>query len=138
MKLIRPSTNSNPTIPQKIGIRRMLLLVAVTVGLTTLYYLLPKLGFYYAPHVYLVVGGVTALGYVLYNRGFHTRGKTEDMLPNHLPLEVRRQMIADGKRRFERSKWVLLILLPILLVFLIDIIYLFMIPEGWLPEDLLS
>ena len=116
----------------------MLLLVAITVGLTTLYYLLPKIGFYYAPHVYLAVGTVLALGYVLYNRGFNTRGKTEDMLPNHLSAEVRQQMIEDGKRRLEKSKWAHMILLPILLVFLIDIIYLFMSPEEWIAEGLVS
>ena len=127
MKRNQISSKINASVPKKIAIRRMLLLVAITVALATLYYLLPAL---YAPCVYLAVGGGLALGYVIYNRGFNTRGKTVDMLPEHIPVEKRQQMIQDGARRFESSRWVLLILLPILLVFMIDIIYLFMIPEG--------
>ena len=130
MKLIQSSQKTNPTVSKKVAIRRMLLLVAITVALATLYYILPAFGFLYAPHVYLAAGGGLALGYVIYNRGFNTRGKTVDMLPEHIPVEKRQQMIQDGARRFESSRWVLLILLPILLVFMIDIIYLFMIPEG--------
>ena len=132
MKLIQNSSTpkAKATVPKKEGIRRMLSLVAITVTLATLYYLLPAFGFFYAPHVYLAVGGGLALGYVIYNRGFYLRGITADMLPDHIPAEKRQQMIEDGARRFEKSRWMLLILLPILLVFMIDIIYLFMIPEG--------
>ena len=130
MKRNQISSKINASVPKKIAIRRMLLLVAITVALATLYYLLPALGFLYAPHVYLAVGGGLALGYVIYNRGFYLRGVTADMLPGHIPAEKRQQMIEDGARRFQSSRWMLLILLPILLVFMIDIIYLFMIPEG--------
>ena len=111
----------------------MLILVANTIGLTALYYVLPMFGFFYMPHIYLMAGGGLALWYIIYNRGFNTRGKTPDMLSDTLSLEERRELIRIGEERFEKTRWVLLILLPLLLVFLIDIVYLFLI-----PEDLLS
>ena len=108
----------------------MLILVANTLGLTALYYVLPIFGFFYLPHVYLTIGGGLALWYVIYNKGFQTKGKTPEMLSDALPLQERQRLIEEGERRFEASRWALLILLPLLFVFFFDIIYLFMIPEG--------
>ena len=82
------------------------------------------------PHIYLAAGGALALWYIIYNRGFNTKGKTPDMLSDTLSQEERVELIRAGEERFEKSRWALLILLPILFVFLIDTIYLFMIPEG--------
>ena len=95
-----------------------------------LYYVLPRFGFLYTPHVYLFGGGALAIWYVIYNRGFNTRGKTADMLPDELPLEKREALIAEGERRFQKTRWALFILLPLLFVFLFDTVYLFLIPEG--------
>ena len=110
----------------------VLILVANLMLFGTLYYLLPLLGFYYLPFIYLGIASVLALWYVIYNKGFRTLHKTPDMLPDSFTLEEREFMVADGKRRMESSRWMLLILLPIIAVFLIDYIYLL------LPEDLLS
>lgn len=112
------------------AVRRMLILIANTIGLTALYYILPMFGFFYMPHIYLAAGGALALWYIIYNRGFNTKGKTPDMLSDKLSLEERKELIRAGEERFEKTRWVLLILLPLLLVFLIDTVYLFMIPEG--------
>ena len=112
------------------AVRRMLFLIANTIGLTALYYILPMLGFFYMPHIYLSAGGGLALWYIIYNRGFNTRGKTPDMLSDKLSPEERKELIRVGEERFEKTRWVLLILLPLLLVFLIDTVYLFLIPEG--------
>ena len=110
----------------------VLILVANLMLFGTLYYLLPLLGFYYLPFIYLGIASVLALWYVIYNKGFRTLHKTPDMLPDSFTIEEREFMVADGKRRMESSRWMLLILLPIIAVFLIDYIYLL------LPEDLLS
>ena len=112
------------------AVRRMLILIANTIGFAALYYILPALGFFYMPHIYLVAGGGLALWYIIYNRGFNTKGKTPDMLSDALSLEERQELIRMGEVRFEKTRWALLILLPLLLVFLFDMIYLFMIPEG--------
>ena len=115
-------------LPQ--GRRHMILLIANTIFFILIYYLVPLLGFRYMPLVYLVGGAALAFWFVIYNRGFRTRGKTPDMLPEELPLAEREEMIADGERRFKKSRWALTILLPIIFTFLFDIIYLFMVPEG--------
>ncbi len=108
----------------------MLILIANTIGFAALYYILPVLGFFYMPHVYLAGGGGLALWYIIYNRGFNLKGKTPDMLSDTLTLEERQRLIRESEERFERTRWALLILLPLLLVFLFDTIYLFIIPEG--------
>ena len=110
--------------------RRMVLLLTNLVCFGALYIVLPKLGFYHLPIVYLIGGGALAIWFVIYNRGFNTRGKTPDLLPDDIPLADREAMIAEGERRFARSRWTLLVLIPLLLIILLDFIYLNFIPEG--------
>ena len=64
----------------------VLILVANLILFFSLYYLLPKVGFYYLPFIYIIGGGILAMWYVIYNRGFRTRNKTPDMLPEELSL----------------------------------------------------
>ena len=113
--------------------KRMILLIVNTVFFAALYFLIAKIGYYAQLAVcmgYLLGGGALGLWYVIYNRGFALRGKTPDMLPSEISLSERVAMIEDARRRFERSRWALLILLPILVTFLLDMAYLFLIPEG--------
>ena len=109
---------------------RLLLLVLNTTALACLYFVLASHGFPYISFVYLLGGGALAIWYVIYNRGFNTRGKTADMLPDEFPLAERERLIEEGKQRMQKSRWALLILLPILITLLLDMAYLFLIPEG--------
>lgn len=132
MKLNLPSHSKsygNRQAPHQAG-GWMALLVANTVLMTILYYVAPAIGFPYLPVVYLLGGGALALWFVIYNRGFQTKGKTADMLPGHLTLEERERIIAEGERRFRKSRWALTVLLPVIFVFLIDTVYLFILPKG--------
>ncbi len=115
------------------AVLRLLLLLVATVGFLLLYYIIPRLGFLYMPHIYLLVGGGLALWFVIYNRGFNTKGKTPDMLPDEIPLSRREEMIREGEARLSRSRWALYVILPLLVTLLVDMIYLFVIPEGLLP-----
>ena len=129
--------------PPTPGARRLAVLLAVNVVLALLlYYLVPVLlpagSFPYMSVLYLAAGAALAIWYVVYNRGFRTRGKSPADLPDNLPLTEREQMIADGERRMRQSRWALTILIPIIVTFLFDMIYLFLIPEGWIPEGLFS
>ena len=97
--------------------------------LITLYFLIPSLlSFSYMPQIYLLLGAVLALYYVIYNRGFVAKNATPDELPNHMTPVQKQAFIEEGQRRFKKSKWVLTILIPIILTFFIDIIYLFLYP----------
>lgn len=115
------------------GYKLAVALIGNTVLLLMLYYAAPLFRFFYLPVIYLLAGIGLALWYVGYNRGFNTRGKTADQLPDDIPLPEREELIADGKRRMKRSRWALTLLLPLIIVLLIDMIYLFFIPEGLLP-----
>ena len=50
------------------------------------------------------------------------------MLPNTMTIEEKQAYLARARERMEKSKWVLTVLIPILLVFAVDMIYLFIIP----------
>ena len=45
-----------------------------------------------------------------------------------VPAEEKQAYLARARERMEKSKWVLTVLIPILLVFAVDMIYLFIIP----------
>jgi len=124
-------SSKKPQPDQNTRQKQLVLVLAANLLLFgTLYYLAPSLGFYHLPFIYLGVGAVLALWYVIYNKGFRTLHKTADMLPEELSLEEREFLIADGKRRMESSRWALLIILPLLAVFLVDYVYL-NLPEAW-------
>lgn len=123
--------DSRPPVP---GARRLAVLLGVNIVLAlSLYYLVPVLfparGFPYMSILYLTAGAVLAIWYVVYNRGFRTRGKTPADLPDNLTLAEREKLIAEGENRMRKSRWILLILIPIIVTFLFDMIYLFLIPE---------
>ena len=113
--------------------KRLILLIVNTAFFAALYFLISKIGYYAQLAVcmgYLLGGGALGLWYVIYNRGFVLRGKTPEMLSSEIPLSERVAMLEEAGCRFERSRWALLILLPILVTFLLDMAYLFVIPEG--------
>ena len=77
---------------------------------------------------YMAIETVFVLVYVIYNRGFSRRGITVEMLPQSWSDEKKEEFIASGVRRFEKSKWMLVVILAFLLTFLIDMIELWIVP----------
>lgn len=75
---------------------------------------------------YLVATAAFAIAYVLYNRGFSRRGVTADMLPDTMSPEEKCEFIADGERRLKKSKWMLTILFPLIVVFMWDMIEIYL------------
>ena len=80
---------------------------------------------------YTILLAVTSFGYVIYNRGFSRKNVTIDMLPDEWPPEKKTEFIEDGERRLQKSKWVLLILLPLIGIFAYEIIDIYIISK-WL------
>jgi len=78
--------------------------------------------------IYTVALAVTAFGYVIYNRGFSRKNVTLDMLPDEWAPEKKTEFIEDGKRRLERSKWVLTVLIPLLGVFAYELMDIYLMP----------
>ncbi len=78
--------------------------------------------------IYLAAGTVLAFAYVIYNRGFVGKNATPEMLPNTMTPEEKQQFITDCKERLRRSKWMLTVLVPILLTFMLEMMVQFLFP----------
>ena len=65
------------------------------------------------------------LAYLIYNRFFYKKGITQEQLPHSMTLEQKDAFLKDGEVRMQRSRWMLLIILPLLVTFLIDALDLF-------------
>lgn len=70
-----------------------------------------------ASAVYGVITLAVALYYILYNRGTIGKLPTPEMLPPSWDKAQREAFLADLKARRERSKWAMLILIPMIVVF---------------------
>ena len=104
-------------------------LVGATVAALTVYRFLMQGPYFRVTLIaYMVIGGVAALGYVLYNRGFSRRGVTADMLPSDWSDEKKNEYIEDGVRRMKRSRWVLILAFAIFATLAFDLIELYMWP----------
>ncbi len=73
----------------------------------------------------LLVGFV--LGYLIYNRFLYRKNLTPEDLPNTMTYEEKEAFLADGKRRLERSRWMMLIIFPLVITFLFDTFELFVL-----------
>ncbi len=98
------------------GLRQPILSVIVTLG-------------------YWLALAALAVAYIIYNRGFTRKNVTEDMLPDTWSKEKKEEFIADGKRRAERSKWLLTVIITVMIPIALDAIYLFTWP---MIQDLFS
>ena len=78
--------------------------------------------------LYLAVGAIMTLVFVIYNRGFVGKGLTPDQLPNTMSYEEKQKFIDDCAARMHRSRWMLTVIFPIVLAFCLDMIYLFLFP----------
>jgi hypothetical protein len=74
-------------------------------------------------YMVLLVGFV--LAYLIYNRFLYRKNLTPEDLPDTMSAEQKQEFIADGERRLERSKWMMLFIFPLALVLLFDAAELF-------------
>ena len=94
----------------------------------TLYLVGVRINAYVTFIIYTVLFGVTVIGYIIYNRGFTRKNVTLDMLPEEWPPEKKTEFIEDGKRRIEKSKWVLTIMLPMVAIYAYELIDIYVMP----------
>ena len=78
--------------------------------------------------VYMALTTALLVAYLVYNRGFSRRGVTEEMLPPEWSEEKKRDFVDSAKQRFDRSRWLLLIIASLFLVFVIDAIDIIILP----------
>lgn len=67
------------------------------------------------------------LAYFIYNRFFYRKGLVAQQLPDAWSDEEKAAFLADGERRLQRSKWMILVIFPLIFTFLMDAIDLFIL-----------
>ena len=77
--------------------------------------------------VYFVLTAGFCFAYVIYNRGFSRMKLTPDMLPASMSAQEKSAYIADGAERLEKSKWMLTIIFPLLMTFILDILNMYIL-----------
>lgn len=74
-------------------------------------------------YMILLLGFV--LAYLIYNRFLYRKNVTAEDLPDTMTQEQKEAFIADGKLRLQKSKWMMLIILPLVITLLVDAVELF-------------
>ena len=105
-----------------------LLLLFNTALFIALYFVLIDLGVWFMPPIYLAIGAVFAVVFIVYNRGFYAKNATVEELPNTMTREEKLSYIQDGKNRLNRSRWMLTVLIPLILAVAADLAYLYIFP----------
>lgn len=67
------------------------------------------------------------LAYIIYNRFFYRKGVTPEQLPAEWSEAKKQEFIEDAVRRWERSRWMLTVIFPLVVTFFIDTVDLFII-----------
>ncbi len=128
-------SNAPKTPRQKQNLRNLILLTVNTV----LFFAVYRILLYYAELtddtywsflvmvLYLTLLLGFTVGYLIYNRFLYRNGLTKDQLSPDWSEEQKEAFLAEGKHRLDRSKWVMLIIFPLLFTFLMDIIDIFII-----------
>ncbi len=67
------------------------------------------------------------LGYLIYNRFLYRKNLTKDDLSSDMSDEEKEAFLADGRERLARSKWMMLVIFPLVFTFLMDAMDLFIL-----------
>ncbi len=67
------------------------------------------------------------LAYLIYNRFLYRKGLTPEQLDPAWSEEQKRAFLEDGEQRLERSRWMMTVIFPLVLTFLLDALDLFVL-----------
>ena len=116
-------------------LRHMIILIVNTVLFMSLYFVLLRYAeltdnAYYSFLVMLLYMALFVgflLSYLIYNRFLYRKNLTMQDLPDTMTQQEKEEFLADGKARLQKSKWMMLVILPIVITFLVDAIDLFVL-----------
>ena len=74
---------------------------------------------------YFLVFAVLIITYLAYNRGFVNKDVTVEMFPADWSEEKKQAFITAEKTRAEKSRWMLTVIIPFVVVFMCEALYLF-------------
>lgn len=135
--MFSPNPQKRPTSPRKPGNgnpkplsptvkKRMTLAVALSFALLFIYYGCIALGFAKPVMiVYFVLFAAIIVAYLAYNRGFVNKDVTTDMLPDDWSEEKKQDFVNANRERAEKSRWMVAIIIPFVVVFMCEALYLF-------------
>lgn len=110
----------------KAAIWRAIAVLAVTLLLLFVYYLCVGFGLgQVAMVIYMVIPAGLLIAYFIYNRGFVYKDVTPDMMQNDWSEEKKQALLDSCRVRAERSKWMLALMIPFVLVLMADALYLY-------------
>ena len=110
---------------KRFNVRLLIILVLNTVLFFGVYELGNYYEFYPVFWIYFALTlGFTA-AYFIYNRGFVREKVTPEMLPEDWSAEKKCEFFDDRDRRKKRSKWMLVIIIPLILTLVFDTVNLF-------------
>ncbi len=114
--------------------KRMWTTLALTFALLFIYYGCITLGFAKPVMiVYFVAFAAIIIGYLAYNRGFINKDVTVDMLPAEWSDEKKQAFVESNRVRAERSRWMVVLIIPFVVVFMCEALYLF-VWDGYLAN----
>lgn len=120
-----------PLSPEKMAETRRLALFLIgnTFLSMLIYFGCVKAEFDAIMYIYVGVLAALALAYVIYNKGFVYRGATPEMLPDTLSPEEKQAILDGAEARMKKSKWMLLVMIPMTITLMIDVLYLFLLED---------
>ena len=130
MLLPKRSNQSNrppkkPTSPT--AKRDAVIILVLTVALAVIYYGSMTFSFgIYVMWAYMIIFAALLITFLAYNRGFVNKNVTEDMLPPDWSEEKKQEFLSKTAAREVKSRWMLVIIIPFALVFIFEVIYLFL------------
>ena len=74
---------------------------------------------------YFLVFAVLLVSYIAYNRGFVNKDVTAEMLPADWSEEKKQTFLENEKLRVQKSRWMLTVIIPFIIVFMCEALYLF-------------
>ena len=116
--------------------KRMWTVVGLTLALLFLYYGGVAISLTVAKIVmivYFVAFAAIILTYLAYNRAFVNKDVTVDMLPDDWSLEKKQAFVDGNRRREEKSRWMVMLIIPFVVVFMCEALYLFLW-DGYLAK----
>jgi hypothetical protein len=107
----------------------MLTLIGNSALILTIYFVLNNLEFWPIFFIYMGISAVLILIYIVYNKGFVYKDVTADMLPDTMTPEQKETVLQEAKTRLRKSRWMLTLILPFVLAFMLDALYLFILSD---------
>ena len=120
---------ANKEKPSKKNVITLCATVVVALLLLTFYYFSMNFEFFrFVMWGYMIALAALVIAYIIYNKGMYLKGVTEEMLPDEMSLEEKRALIDGAKRRLERSKWMIMLIIGFISTFAVEAVLLFVLP----------